>query len=342
MSRWYIGTDTGSKALAHYAKGASAKDHKWKTRSLRNGHWVYVYDGDGSKSEGTGSDSGSSNLDRAKNQTAQRKSMNAQAETRKNATQPWNRATFPSHADRNPKTPEDYDRLIKRAGEFSPEYWDLYEKYLQSISEQQDKNFSKVDTETKVYISPEAKKIAEETTGGDIGYEESWPYIPNVLELVKKYEQAGYKMTKNALPLQVRQSEVDARIVMFNPKTGKTVTLPTAREFAKSAKKQNAILSDKKNIDASNKASAANAQQRYAELTKSLPKQKTTPSAKTPSTKSHEVNSNGFKARPATAADADLFKNKSSAETKNKVTISDHGGNTGIKTEVTKKKKRRL
>lgn len=43
MSRWYIGTDTGSKALAHYAKGASAKDHKWVSRSLKNGHWVYKY-----------------------------------------------------------------------------------------------------------------------------------------------------------------------------------------------------------------------------------------------------------------------------------------------------------
>lgn len=47
MSRWYIGADTGSKALAHYAKGASAKDHKWVTRNLKNGHWVYVYDNRG-------------------------------------------------------------------------------------------------------------------------------------------------------------------------------------------------------------------------------------------------------------------------------------------------------
>lgn len=54
MSRWYIGADTGSKALAHYAKGASAKDHKWVTRSLKNGHWVYVYDSQG-KSVGSNS-----------------------------------------------------------------------------------------------------------------------------------------------------------------------------------------------------------------------------------------------------------------------------------------------
>ena len=54
MSRWYIGTDTGSKVLAHYAKGASAKDHKWVSRSLKNGHWVYVYDSQG-KSVGSNS-----------------------------------------------------------------------------------------------------------------------------------------------------------------------------------------------------------------------------------------------------------------------------------------------
>ena len=319
MSRWYIGTDTGSKALAHYAKGASAKDHKWVSRSLKNGHWVYVYDGDGSKSEGTGSDSGSSNLDRVKNQTAQRKSMNAQAETRKNATQTWNRATFPSHADQNPKTPEDYDRLAKREelhNGRTQKYYDLFEKKLKAISKQQDENLVKITEENKVYISPEAKKIAEETANGS--FEASY-YIPKLEELVKKYEQIGYKMPKNALPAQVRFTNPDARIVMTNPKTGKTVQLPTARELMKSSKKQEEIL--RKN---GNNPSSSTQQQ-------------TTPSAK-----SHEVNSNGFKARPATAADADLFKNKSSAETKNKVTISDHGGNTGIKTEVTKKKKKRL
>lgn len=335
MSRWYIGTDTGSKVLAHYAKGASAKDHKWKTRSLRNGHWVYVYDGDGSKSEGTGSDSGASNLDRVKNQTAQRKSMNAQAETQKNATQPWNRATFPSHADRNPKTPEDYDRLAKREelhnGQ-TPKYYDLFEKKLKAISRQQDQNLVKIEVNGKPVTDDSKNKtdaMKAQNRYGEIQkrYDkraknretvEAEKSINDLYDLVSRYEKIGYKLPKNVGQLKVYNNP-DARIVMTNPKTGKTVTLPTARELMKSSKKQEEIL--RKN---GNNPSSSTQQQ-------------TTPSAKT-----HEVNSNGFKARPATAADADLFKNKSSAEIKNKVTISDHGGNTGIKTEVTKKKKKRL
>lgn len=303
MSRWYIGTDTGSKALAHYAKGASAKDHKWKTRSLRNGHWVYVYDGDGSKSEGTGSDSGASNLDRVKNQTAQRKSMNAQAENERNKA----RDTYNT-----------IDRLAR----------DTYEK--------QRSEFAKssveigIDPEDITYDTDMANRmraIAAQKRYGkiikDTKRREKWDednaanlQRVNLEKLIIQYQKAGYKLAgKHSGTIY----NPDERVIMTNPKTGKNVQLPTPRELAKSAQKQEAILRENKNNPSSST------------------QQQTTPSAK-----SHEVNSNGFKARPATAADADLFKNKSSAEIKNKVTISDHGGNTGIKTEVTKKKKKRL
>lgn len=337
MSKWYIGTDTGSKALAHYAKGASAKDHKWVSRSLKNGHWVYVYDGDGSKSGGTDSDSGESNLDRVKKQTEQRKSMNAQAENERNKARD-------AH-----NTIDRIDRLAR----------DAYEKQRSEFAESS--AAIGIDPDDIVYDTDMANRIraieAQKRYGkiiGDAKRREKWDedhaanmQRVNLEKLIIQYQKAGYKLAgKHSGTIY----NPDERVIMTNPKTGKNVQLPTPRELAKSAQKQEEILRKneigpyktigtlaKERADANNKANAAYAQQRYAELTKSLPKQQTTPSAK-----SHEVNSNGFKARPATAADADLFKNKSSAETKNKVTISDHGGNTGIKTEVTKKKKKRL
>ena len=184
MSRWYIGIDTGSKALAHYAKGASAKDHKWKTRSLRNGHWVYVYDDeDGSKSN----DDSSPSLERVKQETLARKLK---------ATQK--------------KVQDDIRNKVNATN--------IQNKYAKLVGDSNNQKPKDSDT----------PKVSKE-------------YL----------QELEYNSRKNVFP-------------------------------------------------------------------------------------------EGFKTRPATAADADLFKNKSSAETKKKVTISDHGGNTGIKTEVTKKKKRRL
>lgn len=236
MSRWYIGTDTGSKVLAHYAKGASAKDHKWKTRSLRNGHWVYVYDNGNETSQGSESD--------------QRGSMNSQAETERNKVAEAN-------ADRARREKER-----------------LYDENTRAMVEQK----------------------------------------TNLERLVLQYQRAGYKLAgKHSGAI----SSPDERIIMTNSKTGKNVQLPTPRELLRSSDRQKRLLS------------------------KTPAKTVETQTPKTQDT-SKEININGLKVRPASAADADLFKNKSSAEIKNKVTISDHGGNTGIKTEVTKKKKKRL
>lgn len=229
MSRWYIGTDTGSKALAHYAKGASAKDHKWKTRSLRNGHWVYVYDNGNETSQGSESD--------------QRGSMNSQAETERNKVAEAN-------ADRARREKER-----------------LYDENTRAMVEQK----------------------------------------TNLERLVLQYQRAGYKLAgKHSGAI----SSPDERIIMTNSKTGKNVQLPTPRELLRSSDRQKRLLS---------KTPA-----------------KTVETPKTQDT-SKEININGLKVRPTTAADADLFKNKSSAALKDKVTISDHGGNTGIKTKVTTK-----
>lgn len=258
MSRWYIGTDTGSKVLAHYAKGASAKDHKWVSRSLKNGHWVYVYDNEDETNQGSESD--------------QKGSMNSQAETERNKVAEAN-------ADRTRREKER-----------------LYDESTRSMSEQK----------------------------------------TNLEKLVLQYQRAGYKLAGNHSGAITRPDE---RIIMTNSKTGKNVQLPTPRELLRSSDRQKRLLS------------------------KTPAKTAETPKTSNTQSTSKETNINGLKVRPATAADADLFKNKSSAALKDKVTISDHGGNTGIKTkvitkdienisdhggntgiktEVTKKKKKRL
>lgn len=305
MSKWYIGTDTGSKVLAHYAKGASAKDHKWVTRSLKNGHWVYVYDGDGSKSEGEGSDSGASNLDRVKNQTAQRKSMNAQAENERNKARDTYNTIDRLARDVHEKQRSEFAKSVAE-DRVNPKDLDLDKDMANRVRAiEAQKRYEKIIKDAK------RQKMFDERDKANA-------QRVNLEKLIIQYKNAGYKLVGKHIGNGTIINP-DDRKVMINPKTGKTVTLPTARELAKSVEKQEAILRKNENNPSSST------------------QQQTTPSAK-----SHEVNSNGFKARPATAADADLFKNRSSAETKNKVNISDHGGNTGIKTEVTKKKKKRL
>lgn len=300
MSKWYIGADTGSKALAHYAKGASAKDHKWKTRSLRNGHWVYVYN------DSKSGDSDSNNLDRIKNQTEQRKSMNAQAENERNKVA---------------EAKEDRERR-------SDQYWQERDWAIEGYY-----------------------KLIESMTGKDI-------------RDVSNFYDVDAKKTKKHQP---GGKEPDSWATLTDKKTGKTFTVPSFEEYYQIAKKnkdasnKNAVngiqqkyaeiqKSQKQKMlkDANNKNTVSSIQQKYGSLTKGNAPVSNTPKVSKEYLQEREYNSRknvfpeGFKTRPATAADADLFKNKSSAETKNKVTISDHGGNTGIKTEVTKKKKKRL
>jgi hypothetical protein len=215
---------------------------------------------------------------RYENQTAQRKSMNAQAETERNKVA---------------EAKEDRERR-------SDQYWQEREWAIEGYY-----------------------KLIKSMTGKDI-------------REVSNFYDVNAKKTKNHQP---GGKEPDAWATLTDKKTGKTFTVPSFEEYYQIAKK---------NKDASNKNAINGIQQKYGSLTKGNAPVSNTPKVSKEYLQELEYNSRknvfpeGFKTRPATAADADLFKNKSSAETKNKVTISGHGGNTGIKTEVTKKKKRRL
>jgi hypothetical protein len=193
-------------------------------------------------------------------------------------------------------------------------------------------------------------KLIESMTGKDI-------------REVSNFYDVNAKKTKNHQP---GGKEPDAWATLTDKKTGKTFTVPSFEEYYQIAKKnkdasnKNAVngiqqkyaeiqKSQKQKMlkDANNKNTVSSIQQKYGSLTKGNAHVSSSTSTYKPasSDKSKVIsskNGSSIKVRPATAADADLFKNKSSAEIKNKVTISDHGGNTGIKTEVTKKKKKRL
>lgn len=357
MSKWYIGTDTGSKVLAHYAKGASAKDHKWKTRSLRNGHWVYVYND--SKSGDAKSDNTSPSLERVKQETLARKLKATQKKVQDdirnkvnatNAQSKYAKLVGNSNNQRpkdsdTPKVSKEYLQELeynskknvfpegfKTVGKSNVEK-DNFEKEFKEAEEQFERMEKAVenlnqkmqqDTEKDMRSMDNewAAKKAQAVYGLKVGKSNNEAFtnraamqpenISVLQKMVSQYKKMGFIVPPGDVNNYIQGP--DDRIPVVNPKTGVGKLLPSPKQLWSSTIRQKQLAA--KNRSASN-----------------------TPEA---SAKSHEVNSNGFKARPATAADADLFKNKSSAETKNKVTISDHGGNTGIKTEVTKKKKKRL
>lgn len=288
MSRWYIGTDTGSKALAHYAKGASAKDHKWVSRSLKNGHWVYVY-----KNDNKG---------------------NANRDPKQDDPDEWTDEEIDKSYEEHygiPITDEkrkEFKDFLKGLGEYqpitgvsfaTPMDYDELEREVNASLDAQDKNFATVES-------------------------------------------------KNAKTQADRKDTIDPDIAKRSPSLARVKREAAERKLVAERR----ATQKKIQADVRNKLNATNAQSRYAKLVgnsnNQKPKASNTPKVSKEYLQELEYNSRknvfpeGFKARPATAADADLFKNKSSAERKNKVNISDHGGNTGIKTEVTKKKKRRL
>lgn len=290
MSRWYIGTDTGSKVLAHYAKGASAKDHKWKTRSLRNGHWVYVYND--SKSEGTGSTN----------------------EPKQNDPNEWTDEELDRQYEEHygiPITDEKRKELrefFKGLGEYQP---------ITGVSLSGQMDYDKLEREVNASLDAQDKNFATVES-------------------------------KNAKTQADRKNTIDPDVAKRSPSLARVKQETAERKLIAERKATQKRIQ----ADVRNKLNAANAQSKYAKLVgnsnNQKPKESNTPKVSKEYLQELEYNSRknvfpeGFKTRPATAADADLFKNKSSAETKNKVTISGHGGNTGIKTEVTKKKKRRL
>lgn len=271
MSRWYIGADTGSKSLVHYAKGASAKDHKWVSRSLKNGHWVYVY-----KNDNKG---------------------NANRDPKQNDPDEWTDEEIDKSYEEHygiPITDEkrkEFKDFLKGLGEYQP---------ITGVSLATPMDYDKLEREVNASLDAQDKNFAT------VEVENAKTKRPSSLDRVKQETLAR--------KLKATQKKVQD--------------------------------------DIRNKVNVANAQSKYAKLVgnsnNQKPKVSNTPKVSKEYLQELEYNSRknvfpeGFKTRPATAADADLFKNKSSAETKNKVTISGHGGNTGIKTEVTKKKKKRL
>lgn len=318
MSRWYIGTDTGSKALAHYAKGASAKDHKWVSRSLKNGRWVYKYpvttvDFDNGKISKDESKPGENTNDWMNKGVDSLTGYNITKSTKIKGDglsaylDEWKDAagregfTISAGFGNNLAPRYGYD---ENGNPYNSMAWykdDAPEeyKYWNTFAQGKDPG------------NPGAGQLASDANSGS---KES--PLANAKKEADKRKVAGTRREITSAPSldRVRKETAERKTIAARKAVQKQIQ-----------------------ADVRNKVNAANAQKRYAELTKSSTTQKPAPSSK-----SHEVNSNGIKARPATAADAYLFKNKSSAETKNKVNISDHGGNTGIKTEVTKKKKKRL
>lgn len=336
MNRWYIGTDTGSKSLAHYAKGASAKDHKWVSRSLKNGHWVYKY-------PVTTVDLGTGTTIQGESERGQ--NINDWMDEGIDSTTgyPITKSTRIQEGEYNAYLDEWKDNAGKEGFTISAGFGqDLSGRYG-------------YDEEGRPYTSltwykdtaPEEYEFWNSLTQGKKSAPTS---IRTKLATLKKGSEPGieaaYKAKQAAYTALMNKAKEDMTAMKTASNELKTTDgsnrAPSLDRIKKETAERKTIAARKavqKQIqaDVRNKVNAANAQKKYAELTKSSIKQQTTPSAK-----SHEVNSNGIKARPATALDADLFKNRSSAETKNKVNISDRGGNTGIKTEVTKKKKKRL
>lgn len=283
MSKWYIGTDTGSKVLAHYAKGASAKDHKWVSRSLKNGHWVYVYD------DSESGDEKSDETEGGKYMTPGRDAGNMCV------------------------LPDSIYKMGKAAGEEGRRKID--ERWTNTMNS----NIAQAKTalETQKQMDKTAKDSASEAKS-------------------RIQQRNAAKQQENERAKYDRQS---LRDYMKERGIEKASDIPPSG--SKHLDEAKAATAHRKFAENYDRAKKANENSRFKpgsyqpKVSKEYKEELEYNSRK-------NVFPEGFKTRPATAADADLFKNKSSAETKKKVTISDHGGNTGIKTEVTKKKKKRL